>query len=109
MSLEEEFQCLLDYKSLSATSTKYCIFDPYGTVGVVGLLYFVVILQGWLRQHKKVCPSTRPSGLLSTPHVNVTSLTANNFIFLISDPLTGPIQRPSHIQEINYILLNAEL
>lgn len=34
----EEFQCLLDYKSLSATFTKYCIFHPYGTVGVVRLL-----------------------------------------------------------------------
>jgi hypothetical protein len=69
----------------------------------------VAILQGWLRQHKKFCPSTRPSGLLSTPHVNVTSLTAENFIFLISEPLTGPIQQPSDIQEIHYTLLNAEL
>jgi len=31
----EDFQYLLDYKSLSATFTKYCIFSPYGTVGVV--------------------------------------------------------------------------
>jgi hypothetical protein len=69
----------------------------------------VVILQGWLRQHKKFCPSTRPSGRLSTPHVNITSLTAENFISFLSEPLTGPIQQPSQIEEIHYTLLNYEL
>jgi hypothetical protein len=51
----EELQYLLEYKSLSAISTKCSIFDLSEAS-----LYFVVILQGWLRRHKKFRPSVRP-------------------------------------------------